>query len=61
MEACDDEWIRTDEASENWDENVLGDSLRSGDKFKLRCLVDGIDVINAFDAIAVALMDGVDA
>jgi hypothetical protein len=40
---------------------VLVDALGGEDSLELRDLVDGVDVIEALDAVAIALVDGVDA
>jgi len=38
-----------------------GDALGGEHGLELRDLVDGVDVVEALDAVAIALMDGVDA
>ena len=40
---------------------MLADALGGEDGLELRDLVDGVDVVEALDAVAIALVDGVDA
>src|ERR1035437_362080 len=46
---------------EQWNQPKLRDLRRGGDNLPLRHFVDRVDVINAFHAVAIALMDRVDA
>ena len=61
VKAKDFKWIRIDELFENRNEDILSDFFDGSDEFELCDLVDGVDVINAFDAVFVALMNGIDA
>jgi len=55
------EWETQQQFFEYWDQESLADALASGHPFALGNTVHGIDVIDAFDAIQIALMDGVHA
>lgn len=61
MEAGDVEREGVDECFEDGDEEALGDLLDRTDDFELSDLIDGVDEINAFNAVEIALMDGIDA
>ena len=61
VKAKDFAWIRIDEFFENRNEDILSDFIDDGDEFELRDLIEGVDMINAFDAVFVALMNGIDA
>ena len=61
VKAKDFKWISIDELFENRNEDILSDLLNGSDEFELRDLIDGVDVLNAFDAVFVALMNGIHA
>src|ERR1035441_253223 len=46
---------------EQWNQPKLRDLRRGGDNLPLRHFVDRVDVIDAFHAVAIALLDRVDA
>ena len=46
---------------EHGDQEALGDGFDGADVLILGDFIDGVDVIDAFGAIAVALVDGIDA
>ena len=61
VEAGDVEREGIDECFEDGDEEALGDFLDRTDDFELSDLVDRVDEINAFNAVEIALMYGIDA
>lgn len=56
METEDGKWKLPDQLSEERDQEVFGDLLYRTEDLELGDLVDGIDVINPFNAVQIALM-----
>ena len=61
VEADDDEREQVEQGFEQGYEKTLGDRRHSADVLVLCDLVDDIDQVHALGAVAIALMDGVDA
>lgn len=61
MEAEDDEGEAVEELVERRDEEALADPFDADDALHLGGLVDGVEVVEALDAVEIALMDGIDA
>ena len=61
VKALDDKGIGGDQGFEHGDQEALGDGFDIADVLILGDFIHGVDVIDAFGAIAVALVDGIDA
>ena len=61
MESEEDEGERSQEGFQGRDEKALGDSFDGDDDLHLGDFVDDVDVIEPFDAVPIALVNGVDA
>ena len=61
MEADDDEREQAEQTVEHRHQEALGDRHDGADELVLRDLVDDVDQVHALGAIAVALVNGVDA
>ena len=61
VEAAANKGKGQDEAFQDGKQEAFADALDGSDELKLGDLVDGVDEIQSFDAIQVALVDAVDA
>ena len=61
MEAEASEGELSQQVFQHRDQIVLADALGGANDLKLGDLIDGVDVIDALEAIEVTLMDGIDA
>ena len=61
VKALDDKGIGGDQGFEHGDQEALGDGFDGADVLILGDFIDGVDVIDAFGALAVALVDGIDS
>ena len=61
VKALDDKGIGGDQGFEHGDQEAFGNGFDGADVLILGDFIDGVDVIDAFGAIAVALVDGIDA